>query len=190
MSNNPAQKKEWAVLKKLSHDLENVHLNDLFEQNSKRFHDLSVSVDNLFFDYSKQRVTPEIITTLIALLQNSNFEKRRDDMFNGEIINHTEQRAVLHTALRRPQNDDVRVNDENIMPQIHSTLDKIEKFSNDVRSGKHLGATGKPITKIISIGIGGSDLDHALSVMLYLLMQLKTIKLLIPLMFQILMLMI
>ena len=162
MSNNPTHKKEWATLKKLSHDLKNIHLNDLFEKDSERFHDLSLNIDNLFFDYSKQRVTPEIITTLIALLQNSNFEKRRDDMFNGEIINHTEQRAVLHTALRRPKNDDVRVDGENIMPQIHSTLKKIEKFSNDVRNGKHLGATGKPITKIISIGIGGSDLGPRL----------------------------
>jgi len=162
MSNSPTQKSEWAALEKLSNDLKDVHLNDLFKEDTTRFNDLSLTVDNLFFDYSKQRVTTKTITALIALLEKSDFNKKRAEMFDGKIINHTEKRAVLHTALRRSKDDNVRVNNENVIPQIHSTLDKIEKFSNNVRNGKHLGSTGKPITKIISIGIGGSDLGPRL----------------------------
>lgn len=162
MSSSPTQKPSWRKLEKLSAILKDKHLNDLFAKDKNRFNDLSLKTDGFFFDYSKQRLTKEVIYNLCGLLKESDFDNKRRAMFSGDAINNTEDRAVLHTALRRPITDEIVVNGDNITPLIHSTLEKMKEFSNVVRSGKHKGTTGKTIKKIISIGIGGSDLGPRL----------------------------
>lgn len=162
MSNNPSHTKEWAALKKHAQTLRKNHLNQLFEQDKERFNTLSASFDGLFFDYSKQRVTSQTINKLCDLLVIQNFEQKRAAMFEGERINLTEDRAVMHTALRRPKGDSVLVDGKNIMPEIHNTLEKMEKFSKSVRAGHYTGATGKKFEHVVSIGIGGSDLGPRL----------------------------
>ncbi len=156
MSNNPTNYKSWKALETLSQ--EEINLNSLFASDAQRFEKFSIEENGIFFDYSKQRITGNILKNLIALLDESNFTQQRDAMFAGEKINTTENRAVLHTALRAPKDSEVLVDGENIIPEIHKTLARMETLSNHIRAGKYLGATGKPIKDIISIGIGGSDL--------------------------------
>ncbi len=162
MSSNPTQKKSWNILKALASDIQDKHLNDFFKADNNRFSNLSLKTDGFFFDYSKQRITQDVISNLCALLDESGFTSKRNAMFNGDIINNTEGRAVLHTALRRPDSDVVKVNGENIIPAVHNALNKMKNFSNAVRSGDHKGVTGSAIKKIVSIGIGGSDLGPRL----------------------------
>lgn len=156
MSNNPTHKTEWDSLLALSQNQET--LNDLFQKNPNRFSDFSLELDGLYFDYSKQRIDNKILDILISLAQKSNIEHKRNQMFIGEKINITENRAVLHTALRKAKNETVKVYGKNIIPEIHKTLERIEDVSTKIRNHCYLGATGKPITQIVSIGIGGSDL--------------------------------
>jgi glucose-6-phosphate isomerase len=156
MSSNPTHKSEWKNLEKLSK--EGVNLNDLFTENPKRFDDYSINLNGLFFDYSKQQITSEILENLIALAQKSGVKESRDALFDGDKINITENRAVLHTALRSSSDNKIEVDNHDIIPEIHETLKSIENLSNKIRAGEYLGTTGKPITQIISIGIGGSDL--------------------------------
>lgn len=162
MSNNPTEKSSWKKLQNFADNVKDTHLNDFFKNEDNRFQNMSLKADGFFFDYSKQRLNQDIITSLCALLKESNFDTKRKAMFNGDIINNTEQRAVLHTALRRPASDKVDVNGENIIPAVHGALKQMKEFSNAVRSGQHKGVTGKTIKKIVSIGIGGSDLGPRL----------------------------
>ncbi len=157
MSNNPIQTKEWKALETLFQEEKDQHLNDLFKKDSARFDSFSTKIEGLFFDYSKQRVTNNSLKALLDLAKSSKIEEKRSAMFNGEKINTTENRAVLHTALRRPKSDSISVDKKNIIPDIHATLQKMEIFSENVRNGTYIGATGKPITQIVSIGIGGSN---------------------------------
>lgn len=157
MSNNPTQTNEWKELEKLSTQEKDQNLNNLFESDSERFEKFSTKIDGLFFDYSKQRVTDKIRTELLNLAKSCHIEQARDAMFEGQKVNITEDRAALHTALRRPKSDSVIIEGQNIMGDIHDTLHKMEIFSNAVRNGDYTGATGKPISQVISIGIGGSD---------------------------------
>jgi glucose-6-phosphate isomerase len=150
------QKTEWGNLKTLSEDALNI--NDLFIKNSNRFNEFSTKVEGLFFDYSKQQITPEILNNLLTLAQKSGIEEHRNAMFSGKKINITEGRSVLHTALRASINSNIEVDGTNISSDIHQTLDRMKKLSESIRSGSYLGSTGKPIKHIISIGIGGSDL--------------------------------
>jgi glucose-6-phosphate isomerase len=168
MSNNPTHKDAWKNLQNLATQTKDTHITQLFEQDAGRVSTMTIEANNMVFDYSKQRVTSDIIEQLCALLDDSDFDTKRQAMFNGDIINNTERRAVLHTALRRPASDTVNVNGQNVIPDIHEALQKIKAFTNGVRSGEHKGTTGKPIKKVISIGIGGSDLgprliSHALT---------------------------
>ena len=156
MSNNPTHKAEWDNLLALSRNQKT--LNDLFQKNPNRFSDFSLELDGLYFDYSKQQIDSKILDILISLSQKSNIEHKRNQMFIGEKINITENRTVLHTALRKAKNETVKVDGKNIIPEIHKTLERIEDISTKIRNHCYLGATGKPITQIVSIGIGGSDL--------------------------------
>ena len=158
MSNKPAEKQEWKNLSAHAQEIKNQPLNGLFKSDDGRFNKFSLECTGLFFDYSKQHITNETIEKLCALAKACEVEQKRDDMFSGHQINTTEQRSVLHTALRRPKSDSVEVHSQNIMPDVHQTLEKMESFSNDIRNGAYLGATGKAITQIVSIGVGGSDL--------------------------------
>lgn len=135
-----------------------LHMRRLFSVDPKRVDQFSIKHHGLLLDYSKNRITQETVNLLCQLAREANLEEWRERMFTGEAINNTEGRAVLHTALRNCSNSPVMVNNEDVMPQINATIDKMETFSNKVRSGDWKGYTGKVITDIVNIGIGGSDL--------------------------------
>ncbi len=162
MSNNPTKNPIWKELEAIGNTYHSKTIQGLFDANNTRFETHSLRSIGFFLDYSKQRITNDILAKLSQLLTEHGFETKRDAMFKGDIINNTEQRAVLHTALRRPSNDVVEVAGENIMPAVHGALNKMEAFSDSVRDGSHKGVTGKVIKNIVSIGIGGSDLGPRL----------------------------
>lgn len=135
-----------------------VHMRDLFNENKDRFHEFSMQSEGLLFDYSKHRITQETISLLMQLAREAGIEDWRSKMFSGEKINMTENRAVLHTALRNRSNKPVLVDGENVMPEVNKVLGQMRVFSDKVRNGTWLGFTGKRITDIVNIGIGGSDL--------------------------------
>ena len=114
----------------------------------------------LFLDYSKNRITDETVKLLLALAEESGLRERIDAMFRGDKINITEKRAVLHVALRAPKGASIVVDGQNVVPEVHAVLDKMEAFSARVRSGEWKGATGKAIRNVINVGIGGSDLGR------------------------------
>ncbi len=158
MSNNPTTKNEWMTLKQLASAIKQKHIVDLFDENESRVPDFTLTKKGLLFDYSKQHIDNSVMDHLFALVEKSDLQGKRNAMFNGEKINHTEGRAVLHTALRSPSNADIRVDNKNIIPDIHATLNRIKDLSQKLHANDLLGSTGKPIDTIISIGIGGSDL--------------------------------
>src|SRR5208282_4022101 len=116
-----------------------------------------------FLDYSKNRITDETISLLVALAEESGLQSRINAMFRGEKINITEKRAVLHVALRAPKGTSILVDGEDVVPQVHAVLDKMADFSNRVRSGEWKGHAGKRIRNVINIGIGGSDLGPVMA---------------------------
>lgn len=133
-------------------------LTDLFSKDPTRFGRFSLSASGLFFDYSKNSISDETLSLLIALARECQLEQKRESLFNGDKYNNTEHRAVLHTALRAPRNNEVFFENQNVMPDVHRVLDKIEAFTQKIHSGSWTGFSGKKITDIINIGIGGSDL--------------------------------
>lgn len=148
---------EWTKLSAHKTAMEDFRLRTALSE-PNRFNDLSLSLNGALFDFSKHLVTAETVSTLISLAKTMGVEALRDQMFAGEKINNTEGRAVLHTALRAPKDSVVMVDGENVMPFVHSVLDQMKTFADAVRSGAHKGYTGKTITDIVNIGIGGSDL--------------------------------
>jgi len=158
----PVETPEWAALTEHFQEIKEVHLSDLFAENPNRFEDLSTSAVGLFVDYSKNRITQKTIQQLLALAERMNLESEIDRMFAGERINHTENRAVLHTALRNCSNEPVTIEGEDVMPAINSVIQRMEKISNQINSGDWTGITGKRIKNIINIGIGGSDLGPSM----------------------------
>ncbi len=143
--------------------LSDMPMRDLFVADSKRFSKFSLTLDDLSFDFSKNRIDADAFDALVELARNRQVEERRDAMFAGEHINTTEDRAVLHTALRNLSGDPVLVDGKNVMPEIRKVLSAMRKFSNDVRSGKYKVSGGK-ITDVVNVGIGGSDLGPAMVV--------------------------
>jgi glucose-6-phosphate isomerase len=139
------------------------HLRELFAEDPKRGERMTAEAVGLYLDYSKHRITGETLALLLQLAEESGLRERIDAMFRGEKINLTEKRAVLHVALRAPRGASIMVDGENVIPQVHSVLDKMADFSNRVRSGAWKGHTGKPIKNIINIGIGGSDLGPVMA---------------------------
>jgi glucose-6-phosphate isomerase len=135
-----------------------LHMRNLFTANPKRFEKFSLKFGDLLLDYSKHRITEETLPLLMQMAREAKIEESRDKMFAGEKINITENRAVLHTALRNRSNTPVYVDGKDVMPDINAVLKQMRIFSGQVRSGKWLGYTGKRITDIVNIGIGGSDL--------------------------------
>jgi len=133
-------------------------MRDLFAQDEKRFAKLSLKVGDILFDYSKHRITEETLPLLFQLARDADIESWRERMFNGEKINFTENRAVLHTALRNRANTPVYMDGKDVMPEVNRVLAQMRHFSEQIRSGSWKGYTGKPITDIVNIGIGGSDL--------------------------------
>ena len=150
--------KEWKDLSRHFENIKNIHLRELFEKNPARAEDFTLEALGLYVDMSKNRVTEETIRLLLALANVSGLKGAIDDMFNGKRINRTENRAVLHIALRNRSNRPIYFDGKDVMPDVNSVIEKMTAFSMKVRSGQWKGFTGKKITNIVNIGIGGSDL--------------------------------
>src|ERR1051325_7092473 len=140
-----------------------LHLPQLFADDPKRGERMTAEAVGLYLDYSKNRITDETLKLLLQLADESGLRERIDAMFRGEKINVTENRAVLHVALRAPKGASIVVDGENVVPQVHAVLDKMADFSTRVRSGEWKGHTGKRIRNVINIGIGGSDLGPVMA---------------------------
>jgi glucose-6-phosphate isomerase len=157
------ERKAWKALGDHYKNVEKLHLRNLFADDPKRGERLTLEAVGIFLDYSKNRITDETIKLLLELAEESSVEARIDAMFQGEKINITEKRAVLHIALRAPKSSSIVVDGHNVVPQVHAVLDKMANFSDRVRSGAWKGHTGKRIRNIINIGIGGSDLGPVMA---------------------------
>ncbi|WP_456450551.1 glucose-6-phosphate isomerase [Hydrogenimonas sp.] len=156
---DPTATKAWVKLEALYEATKGLHLKELFAKDPERFEKFSRTFDDeILLDFSKNRITDEVFDALMALAQACDVEGAREAMFRGEKINRTENRAVLHTALRNRANTPVFVDGEDVMPKINAVLEKMEAFCERVHSGAWRGYTGKRITDIVNIGIGGSDL--------------------------------
>jgi glucose-6-phosphate isomerase len=149
---------EWAALEAHFARVGDAHLRDLFAADAQRGTALTVEADGLYLDYSKNRLTAETIDLLVALAEKAGLRDRIEAMFAGDKINVTEDRAVLHVALRAPEGTSIDVDGVDVVPEVHAVLDKMGAFAERVRSGEHTGHTGKRIRNVVNIGIGGSDL--------------------------------
>ncbi|MFJ4875974.1 glucose-6-phosphate isomerase [Streptomyces sp. NPDC088745] len=154
---------EWTALGKHREQLGDTHLRDLFAADPDRGTGCTLQVGDLHLDYSKHLVTDETLGLLRELARATGVAELRDAMFRGEKINTTEDRAVLHTALRAPRDAVIEVDGENVVPAVHAVLDKMAAFSDKVRSGEWTGHTGRRIRTVVNIGIGGSDLGPAMA---------------------------
>ena len=148
----------WKKLNQLAKDKKSQHMNTLFAEDSQRFDKFSIELPKLLLDYSKNLIDSETMESLLALADETEVAQWRAKMFSGEKINTTENRAVLHTALRRQSDDDLIVDGENLSKQVKSQLADMKVFVNKVRQGHWLGYSGKRITDIVNIGVGGSNL--------------------------------
>jgi glucose-6-phosphate isomerase len=148
----------WQALSKHYDDIRDIHLTELFAEDPARGTDLVLTVGDLYIDYSKHRVTRQTLELLADLARAAGLEARRDAMFSGEHINTSEDRAVLHTALRLPADASLTVDGQDVVADVHEVLDRMGGFTDRLRSGKWSGATGERITTVVNIGIGGSDL--------------------------------
>jgi glucose-6-phosphate isomerase len=157
------KRKSWKLLRSHYKKVRELHLRNLFAEDPKRGQRMIAEGAGLFLDYSKNRITDETIKLLVELANESGVQSRIDAMFRGEKINFTEKRAVLHVALRTPKGTSIIVDGEDVVPQVHSVLDKMTDFSGRVRSGQWKGHTGKGIRNVINIGIGGSDLGPVMA---------------------------
>ncbi|MFF0065081.1 glucose-6-phosphate isomerase [Streptomyces sp. NPDC005279] len=157
------QTPEWTALGKHREQLGETHLRELFAADTARGTEYTLEVGDLYLDYSKHRVTDETLALLRELAVATDVFGLRDAMFRGEKINITEDRAVLHTALRAPRDAVIEVDGENVVPAVHAVLDRMSAFSDRIRSGEWTGHTGKRIKNVVNIGIGGSDLGPAMA---------------------------
>ena len=153
----------WNALAAHYQSVSRLHLRQLFTEDSTRGERMTVEAVGLYLDYSKNRITDETLKLLLQLADQSGLRERIHAMFQGEKINSTENRAVLHVALRTPKGTSILVDGENVVPEVHAVLDKMADFSNRVRSGAWKGHTGKRIRNVINIGIGGSDLGPVMA---------------------------
>jgi glucose-6-phosphate isomerase len=153
----------WKALQAHAEKIRNQHLRELFQKDPKRGTRLTVEAEGIYLDYSKHRITDETVKLLLELAEQSGLRERIDAMFSGEKINITEKRAVLHTALRAPKDAVIKVDGQNVVPEVHEVLDRMANFSDRVRSGAWKGFTGKRIANVINIGIGGSDLGPVMA---------------------------
>jgi glucose-6-phosphate isomerase len=157
------KRKAWSALRAHHKTVQSVHLRKLFADNPKRAEKFSLEALGIYFDYSKNRITDKTVTLLLQLARESGLREHIDAMFRGEKINITENRAVLHVALRAPKDQTILVDGKNVVPEVHAVLDKMTAFCNRVRSGEWKGHTGKRIRNVINIGIGGSDLGPVMA---------------------------
>ncbi|MGD9305167.1 MAG: glucose-6-phosphate isomerase [Desulfobacterales bacterium] len=155
---DPTKTKSWQSLAAHFEKIKNIHMKDLFAKDAQRFSKFSVRFNDILVDYSKNRITEETLNLLFELANEVGLTGAIDQMFGGEKINETEKRAVLHIALRNRENASIHVDDNDVMPEVNAVLQSVREFSDKVRSGAWRGYTGKKITDIVNIGIGGSDL--------------------------------
>jgi glucose-6-phosphate isomerase len=153
----------WKALQKHHERIKDLHLRQLFAEDRQRGERLAVEAAGLYLDYSKNRVTDETLRLLIELAREAGLQERREAMFRGDKINVSENRAVLHVALRAPTGASIIHDGRNVVPEVHAVLDRMEQFAQGVRSGAWKGHTGKRIRNVINIGIGGSDLGPVMA---------------------------
>ncbi|BFU92981.1 MAG: glucose-6-phosphate isomerase [Nitrospira sp.] len=153
----------WKALEAHYTKIRDLHLRTLFTDDLTRVERMTLEAVGIYVDYSKNRITDETLALLVRLAEESGLRDRIDAMFRGDKINVTEKRAVLHVALRAPQNHSIIVDGENVVPQVHAVLKKMADFSTRLRSGQWKGHTGKPIRNVVNIGIGGSDLGPVMA---------------------------
>jgi glucose-6-phosphate isomerase len=156
-------RRAWAALVKHHEEIQGLHLRGLFADDPGRGERLVAEGAGLFLDYSKNRITDETVKLLVALAQESGLAERTEAMFSGERINVSENRSVLHVALRMPKGSSLVVDGVNVVDQVHEVLDRMSAFTERVRSGDWKGHTGKPIRNVVNIGIGGSDLGPVMA---------------------------
>ncbi len=163
MSTIVTETKAWRALQAHHAEVKDVHLRDLFAKDPARGERFAAEGAGLFLDYSKNRITDETVRLLVALAEERGLAARRDAMFRGEKINATEQRAVLHVALRAPRGARIVVDGKDVVPEVHAVLDRMADFAERVRSGAWKGHTGKRIRNVVNVGIGGSDLGPVMA---------------------------
>jgi glucose-6-phosphate isomerase len=160
----PESKREaWKALESHYKKVSKLHLRELFRKDPERGERMTAEAIGLYLDYSKNRITDETLELLLRLAAEAGLQSRIDAMFRGEKINLTENRAVLHTALRAPRGVSIVLDGEDVMPKVHAVIDKMADFSDRVRSGVWKGHTGKRIRNVVNIGIGGSDLGPVMA---------------------------
>jgi glucose-6-phosphate isomerase len=153
----------WRALEQHAEETRKRPLRELFAEDPSRGERLALEAEGLYLDYSKNRVTDETLALLIRLAEERGVAERRDAMFAGEHINVTEDRAVLHVALRAPKGERIEVDGEDVVPKVHEVLDRMSEFSDRIRSGEWKGHTGRRIRNVVNIGIGGSDLGPVMA---------------------------
>ena len=161
--NAAGQRPAWKALESHHREIKNLHLRKLFADDPRRGERLTAEAAGIYLDYSKNRVTDETLRLLVQLAEECGLRDRIDAMFRGDKINVTENRAVLHTALRAPKGATVLEDGKNVVPEVHAVLDKMADFSDRVRNGSWKGHTGKRISTVVNIGIGGSDLGPVMA---------------------------
>ena len=158
MTADIAASPEWDALRRHHDEIAGKHLREFFAEDPDRGRELALTVGDLYIDYSKHRITRETLSLLVDLAKAAGLERRRDAMFSGEHINTSEDRAVLHTALRLPRDAKLRVDGQDVVADVHQVLDAMGDFTDRLRNGDWTGATGERIKTVVNIGIGGSDL--------------------------------
>ncbi len=157
------QTSAWKALETHYQQIKDVHLRSLFADDAKRGERLTAEAVGIYLDYSKHRITDETLSLLLKLAKESGLRERIDAMFRGDKINITENRAVLHVALRAPKSEKILVDGKDVVPEVHAVLDAMSAFADRLRSGAWVGHTGKRIKNVINIGIGGSDLGPVMA---------------------------
>ena len=161
---NPEKLSSWSKLKERYDILKNVHLKTLFSKEASRADKMTIQWEDFYVDYSKNRIDAETLQLLFELTKETKLKEAIETYFTGDVINETEKRAVLHTALRAPKTAEVFVDGENVIPEVYRVKEQIKEFSEAIINGDLKGHTGKPFTHIVNIGIGGSDLGPAMVV--------------------------
>ena len=161
---NPTTTDSWKQLQEHFKTVKDIHIKDLFAQDKERANKFTIKWDDFYVDFSKNRITEETFNYLLELADAVKLKDAINSQFSGEVINQTEGRAVLHTALRAPKTSECYVDGVNVIPEVYQVKQKIESFTNDVVNGNIKGFTGKTFTDVVNIGIGGSDLGPAMVV--------------------------
>ena len=163
MTDGPRSRPAWTALEAHHAEIAGVHLRDLFAADPGRGERMTMEAAGLHLDYSKHRITDETVALLVRLAEECGLRDRIDAMFRGDHINVSEDRAVLHVALRMPRDATLVVDGADVVAEVHAVLDRMRDFADRVRSGAWTGFTGRPIRNVVNVGIGGSDLGPVMA---------------------------